>query len=177
MENIASSGWLVLRFSASNWPKIRLALNANALRHFYPMRIVTDEDGKTKSVPALPGYVFVRGTMDDLLKFKREEIGEKDRLKFAMDAETGKPRWFSDELFSHFMKVAEQFEKGIEYLDPAREVNVKHGPKVRVAADGPFFGVEGEYVRVRSNRCVVVRLGGLLTVATPFIKPDAVVEI
>lgn len=146
-------------------------LNVGGVMNFSPVRFVF-ENGVNKRIQVLPGHIFVQGPLEHIDLVKSEYEG--DKLKYLMAKEGGKPLAFSNELLQHFMKVAAQQHAGVEFLDARREINVKHGPLVRVKAQGPFHGVVGEYLRVRSNRCVVVRIGGLVTVATGFLKPDEV---
>lgn len=167
--------WFVLRFPAQNLPAIQNLLNENGRTSFSPVTFVADESGRTVRTPVLPGHIFVQGPQDRLDEVKREYEG--DKLKYIMDNKSGKPLTFSDAEMQNFMQVAKLTHEGIEFLDARREINVKHGPMVTVLAEGPFKGVKGEYLRVRSNRCVVVRLGGLVTVATAFIKPDEVKQV
>ena len=42
---------------------------------------------------------------------------------------------------------------------------------------GLFEGTEGEFVRVRGDRRVMVRIAGLVAVATPFIHPSLIERI
>lgn len=175
MSHSDENSWYVLRFPSQDFQKILLFLNQNGVNQFAPITFNVDEKGVTSRVQALPGHVFVQGPLERLDEVKREYEG--DKLKYIMDAGSGKQLKFDNKLVQNFIKVAKQTHDGIAFLDARREINVKHGPMVRVVADGPFKDVEGEYLRVRSNRCVVVRLGGLVTVATGFIKPDEVEQL
>lgn len=166
--------WFVLRFPSQDFQKVILLLNQNGIKQFSPVSYV-ENGGEVSRAQVLPGHVFVQGPADRIDEVKREY--EDGKLKYVMEAGSGRRLQFDNRLVESFIKVAEKTHDGISFLDPRREVNVKHGPMVRVTAEGPFEGVEGEYLRVRSNRCVVVRLGGLITVATGFVKPDEVVEL
>lgn len=170
----SDTSWFVLRFPSQQFQEIQHFLNQNGIINFAPVKFVVEE-GVTKRIQVLPGHVFVQGPQDRIDEAKREFDG--DKLKYLMPKDGGRPLSFDDRTMQSFIKVASQHHAGIEYLDARREINVKHGPMVRVTDGGPFDGVEGEYLRVRSNRCVVVRVGGLVTVATGFLKPDAVKQL
>ncbi len=174
MSQQNSPSWYVLRFPSQDLSKVQNHLNQSGVKNFVPFRFEVI-DGTTMRVPVLPGYVFVEGPLERLDLIKGEY--EDGKLKYVMDTKLGSPKAFDAGLVANFVKVASQTHEGIEFLDSRREINVKHGPMVRVIADGPFNGVVGEYLRVRSNRCVVVRLGGLVTVATGFLKPDQVEQL
>lgn len=174
MSHSDATCWYVLRFPSQDFQKIILYLNQNGVNQFAPVKF-DEVDGAVTRVQVLPGHVFVQGPLERLDEIKREYDG--DKLKYVMDAKNGRQLQFDNQLVQNFIKVAKQHHEGISFLDSRREINVKHGPMVRVVADGPFKDVVGEYLRVRSNRCVVVRLGGLVTVATGFVKPDEVAEL
>ena len=61
------------------------------------------------------------------------------------------------------------------YLDPS-EPALRKGTRVRIIG-GVFAGVEGEFVRVRNDRRVVVSIDGVMAVATTFIHPSLVEPI
>ncbi|MBP3717821.1 MAG: hypothetical protein J6I79_10055 [Paludibacteraceae bacterium] len=166
--------WFVLRFPSQDFQKVILFLNQNGIKQFSPVTYV-ENGGAVSRTQVLPGHVFVQGPADRIDEAKREY--EDGKLKYVMDPASGRRLQLDNRVVESFIKVAEKIHDGISFLDPRREFNVKHGPMVRVMANGPFKGVEGEYLRIRSNRCVVVRLGGLITVATGFVKPDEVVEL
>lgn len=174
MSQTAQNPWYALRFPSQDFQKVVLFLNQNGVASFAPVSFIV-ENNVTKREQVLPGHIFVHESLERLDEVKREYDG--DKLKYIMNPSSGKQVQFDDHTMQCFIKVAEQHHEGISFLDARREINVKHGPMVRVVSDGPFKGVEGEYLRVRSNRCVVVRLGGLVTVATGFIKPDEVEQL
>lgn len=57
-------------------------------------------------------------------------------------------------------------------LDPTT-ITFKKGERVRVTG-GLFEGVEGEFVRVKGDRRVVVSIQGVMAIATAFIHPSLI---
>ena len=64
------------------------------------------------------------------------------------------------------------------YLDSKQieNINLKRGQRVRITG-GVFEGVEGEFVRIKDDRRVVVVIQGLMAVATAFIHPSLIEQI
>ena len=58
----------------------------------------------------------------------------------------------------------------------SRLSNLKRGQRVRITG-GVFEGVEGEFVRIKDDRRVVVVIQGLMAVATAFIHPSLIEQI
>ena len=55
-------------------------------------------------------------------------------------------------------------------------VSFRKGERVRVTG-GIFEGVEGEFIRVKNDRRVVVSIRGVMAVATTFIHPSLIEPI
>lgn len=54
--------------------------------------------------------------------------------------------------------------------------HLKQGARVRVIK-GPFMGLEGELIRIKGHKRVVVRLEGLFSVATTYIPGNFLEKI
>ena len=74
-----------------------------------------------------------------------------------------------------FIAVAGNCDQQVVYLDPTT-INLKRGQRVRITG-GVFEGVEGEFVRIKDDRRVVVVIQGLMAVATAFIHPSLIEQI
>lgn len=108
-----------------------------------------------------------------------DEIKNDARLKipvrYMMDRETRTPLVVSDGQMKNFIAVSGTYDEQLVYLDPT-EVKMKKGDKVRIIG-GLFAGVEGEFVRVKGDRRVVVVINGVMAVATAFIHPSLIERI
>ena len=58
------------------------------------------------------------------------------------------------------------------YLEPSA-VAFRKGQRVRVTG-GIFAGVEGEFIRVKNDRRVMVSIQGVMAVATTYIHPSLI---
>lgn len=61
------------------------------------------------------------------------------------------------------MAVSANYDESLLYFEPS-ELNIRKGTRVRITG-GLFEGVEGEFVRVRNDRRVVVTIEGVMAVA------------
>lgn len=160
--------WYILRLPYGKEMEISKFFELQGVESFLPVRYVGFRENR-HLVPVSSNLFMVHASKARLDEIK--QMTEAKDARYMMDATSGKPYELEDAVANNFIKVASQLNLGAVFLDPKRD-GVKEGPKVRVT-DGPFEGVFGEYLRVRSNRCVVVRLLNLATVATGFVKPDS----
>lgn len=158
--------WFVLRTSATDLLPVRDFLQDSGLELFLPMRVV-ERDGVSKLVPISNNLLLVFAEKSQLDRLKSSP--EAKSAKYTM-ADNGSPLVLPDDEVRNFIMVASQLDKGVTFLNPNRD-EFKRGPMVRVT-EGDFVGVCGEYLRVRGNRCVVVRFRDYAVVATGFVKPE-----
>ena len=81
----------------------------------------------------------------------------------------------SDSEMYNFMLISQTNNEGLIYI-PNEEIKLKAGDRCRIVA-GPFKGAEGELIRVKGDRRVVVRINGIMAVATTFIHPKDIDKI
>ena len=167
-----SEQWYLLRLSAAHGAAERRYLGEHGVETFMPKRYAHTEDGKRYLVSALRGYCFVHSTRQQLDDLKRAT--QLASVRYAMDAATGRPLLIEEVQMDSFMRIASLTDE-VLYLDADR-ATAKRGEMVRVTS-GPLAGIEGEYLRVRSNRCVVVRIADIVAVASPYIGPECVQKI
>ena len=86
--------------------------------------------------------------------------------------ETRQPITIPEVQMRSFIAVAGNYDEQVVYLDPS-VVSMKKGDRVRVTG-GIFEGVEGEFVRIKGDRRVVVSIQGVMAVATAFIHPSLI---
>ena len=169
--------WFAMRVTYSREMKFKEYLDRENVENFIPMQYVlrtTDERQYRKLVPVIHNIIFVRTT-----RSRMDEIKNDARLKipvrYMMDRETRAPLVVSDGQMKSFIAVSGTYDEQLVYLDPT-EVKMKKGDKVRIIG-GLFSGVEGEFVRVKGDRRVVVVINGVMAVATAFIHPSLIERI
>ena len=93
-------------------------------------------------------------------------------IRYIMDRETNQPITIPETQMRSFIAVAGSHDQQVVYLDPTT-ITFKKGERVRVTG-GLFEGVEGEFVRVKGDRRVVVSIQGVMAIATAFIHPSLI---
>lgn len=113
--------------------------------------------------------IFVYTTREALDPWKR--LHESDAaLRYTIDKSTNKPMVVSDKAMEDFIRVTQEANDSLLYLDNPSIILTK-GQKVEVVA-GPFKGVQGYILRIRKDRRVVVTLNGLISVALATMPMD-----
>ena len=93
-------------------------------------------------------------------------------IRYIMDRETNQPITKPETQMRSFIAVSGSHDQQVVYLDPTT-ITFKKGERVRVTG-GLFEGVEGEFVRVKGDRRVVVSIQGVMAIATAFIHPSLI---
>ena len=169
--------WYALRVTYSRELALKNFLDREGIENFIPMRyeyIVKDERRVRKLVPAVHNRVFVcssRARIDAI----KESVGLSSPIRYIMDRETRQPIIVPDIQMRSFMAVAGNCDQQLVYLEPST-VSFRKGERVRVTG-GIFEGVEGEFIRVKNDRRVVVSIRGVMAVATTFIHPSLIEPI
>ena len=160
----ADLNWYPLRITYSRELALKNYLDSKQIENFIPMRyeyIVRNECKIRKLVPAIHNLVFVRSTRKQLEEIKEAKVAILP-IRYIMDCETQQPITIPDVQMRSF-------------IDPTT-INLKRGQRVRITG-GVFEGVEGEFVRIKDDRRVVVVIQGLMAVATAFIHPSLIEQI
>ena len=127
-----------------------------------------------KLVPAIHNLVFVRTSRSRIDAIK-ETRGILLPIRYIMDRECHSPIVVPDSQMRSFMAVSGNYDQAVLYFEPS-ELSIRKGTRVRITG-GIFAGVEGEFVRVRNDRRVVVSIEGVMAVATTFVHPSFVEPI
>ena len=85
-------------------------------------------------------------------------------MRYLRDRETGNFLIVPDKQMNDFMFLLDFSKEMVEVVNE----NLKKGDKVRVIK-GDFAGIEGELIRVKGHKRVVVRLEGVVSLATAYI--------
>jgi len=166
--------WYAVRVTYSRELSLKEYLDTEHIECFIPMHydyVVRGERKVRKLVPAIHNLVFVHTTrqcLDEIKRLKALTIP----IRYIMDHVTRRPMVVPDRQMRSFIAVAGNYDEQIVYLS-ATDLNLKKGDRVRII-DGVFKGVEGEFLRVKGDRRVVVAIQGVMAVATAFVHPSVI---
>lgn len=171
--------WFVLRVTYQRELIAKEKLEALGISCFVPMKTErkADKNGKQikKRVSALHNYIFVNSTrerIDDIkltkipwLRYVVERKGETEKQVLTVPLKQ----------MLDFIAIAGSDDERIEYINE-EQLTLTRGDHVRILS-GPFEGVEGIFMKVNNKRgrCVVVKIEGIMAVATTTI-PSLLVE-
>ncbi|GHT02903.1 transcriptional regulator [Bacteroidia bacterium] len=165
---VVKTGWYAARVKYRTEQKIKALLEAAGTQHFIPLKTVeTARNGKKtrREKPLIPCLMFVYADRKTVLKLPATT---GFTINYIRHTDTKQLHIIPDKQMQDFMRVVDLSETGgIEILT----ANLKRGDKVRVVR-GVFSGIEGELIRVKGHKRVVVRLEGLVSLATTYIPTD-----
>lgn len=156
--------WYVAHIKNLSGPKIQERLNELGIKNYLPYwtkveaiqgRIVKKE----KPVPI--NLIFLFTTYDTCLNLINYE---PMKLNFMRDFITKRFMVIPNKQMEDFMFLLNFSDKAIKVINK----DLRPGDKVRVIK-GDFAGIEGELIRVQGHKRVVVRLKGLISLATTYI--------
>ena len=167
----------ILSSSALNWYALRITygrelalqeyLNSEGIENFIPMHY----EYTIKNERRVRKLVFVRSSRSCIDAIKESRSATLP-IRYIMDREYHRPIIVPDSQMRNFMAVSANYDESLLYFEPS-ELNIRKGTRVRITG-GLFEGVEGEFVRVRNDRRVVVTIEGVMAVATTFVHPSLV---
>lgn len=143
---------------------IKEELDKMNIKNFVPFReTVVERNGKKIKLSKLviPGYVFIYSD-------RQQSIELTQKLNFSMrylkDPKTYQPVIVPEKQMQDFIFLLTFPEEQTELVP----CNFKRGDRVRIIK-GDFAGIEGELIRMKSHKRVVVRLEGVVAVATTYV--------
>jgi transcription antitermination factor NusG len=151
--------WYAARVKYQTERKIKNYLEAQGIQHYIPF-----QDGK----PAIPCLVFIRIDYERALSLP-VECGYM--ISYLYDVNTKKFQIIPDKQMQDFMFLLNYSGATFRIDNP----DMKHGEKVRVLK-GEFAGIEGELIRIRGHKRVVVRLDGLFSMVAGSYIPKEYLE-
>ena len=131
--------------------------------------IVKNERRVRKLVPTVHNLVFIRSSRERIDRIK-DEMGMTLPIRYIMDRESRQPIVVPTSQMRSFMAVAGSYDQQLVYLEPSA-VAFRKGQRVRVTG-GIFAGVQGEFIREKDDRRVMVSTQGVMAVATTYIHPS-----
>ena len=153
------------------------ALRQRNVECFVPKKRVETIDAKSnrvvRYVPVIRNLIFVRSTEDGMRLLKPQMNQLIQFLMCPSPAGNKVPVIVPDKQMDDFILLNSLPDDSF-FLMPA---DLKHGDKVRVIR-GQFAGIEGELIRIKGHKRVVVRLEGLFSLAvTTYIPRENIVKI
>jgi transcription antitermination factor NusG len=158
--------WYAARVRHNTEKRIKMFLEEKEIEHFIPFHTVYREfNGKRveKEAPLIPCWIFVHTDYATALSIPGEA---GFAVSYIYNDETKRLRIIPDKQMEDFMFLLDLSDNIVRI--PNNEL--RRGDRVRVIK-GAFAGIEGELVRLKRHKRVVVRLEGLFSVATAYIPP------
>ena len=144
--------------------KIKQRLDSMGIENFIPFQQIARKIhgvDKLIEVPVIPNLVFIHTTFKSCMSLIQEYAFD---MRYLRDPETGNFLIVPDKQMNDFMFLLDFSKEMVEVVNE----NLKKGDKVRVIK-GDFAGIEGELIRVKGHKRVVVRLEGVVSLATAYI--------
>ena len=144
--------------------KIKQRLDSMGIENFIPFQQIARKIhgvDKLIEVPVIPNLVFIHTTFKSCMSLIQEYAFD---MRYLRDRETGNFLIVPDKQMNDFMFLLDFSKEMVEVVNE----NLKKGDKVRVIK-GDFAGIEGELIRVIGHKRVVVRLEGVVSLATAYI--------
>ena len=117
-----------------------------------------------KENQAILGAVGYRALYTFPNRYKRKRREYKLSMNYLLNLETRQLLVVPDKQMQDFMFLLDFSEDAVQVLNE----NLRQGDRVRVIK-GEFAGIEGELIRIKGHKRVVVRLEGAFSLATTYI--------
>ena len=156
--------WFAAKAKYQTEKKIKAYLDERSVENFIPFRkVMVIQNGKRvkKEKPVVSGLIFIRTDQVTVLSIANES---KTKFTYLRNLETQKLLTVPDKQMEDFMFLLRFSETAVQ-VDNAY---LQKGDRVRVT-HGEFAGIEGELIRIKGHKRVVVRLEGLFSLATTYI--------
>jgi transcription antitermination factor NusG len=156
--------WYVAHIKNLTGQKIQARLNELGIKNYLPYWTeVTEFRGKIvkKEKPVPINLIFLFTTYNTCLNLINFE---PMKVNFMRDAITKRFMVIPEKQMEDFMFLLNFSDKAIRVINK----DLRPGDRVRVIK-GDFAGIEGELIRVQGHKRVVVRLKGLISLATTYI--------
>jgi len=162
--------WYAAKVKYQTERKMKAWLDEQTIENFIPFRTVMIERNGRKfkrDKPMVPGLLFIRTDYQTACALPAESI---IKMVFMRNLESHQLLVVPDKQMQDFMFLLDLSESAVRI----ENANLKRGDRVRVIK-GDFAGIEGELIRIKGHKRVVVRLEGLFSLATTYI-PSAYLE-
>ena len=162
--------WYAAKVKYQTERKVKAWLDEQAIENFIPFRtVLTERNGRKikRERPIVPGLLFIRTDYQTACSLMVES---RAKIVYLRNFENHQLLIVPDKQMQDFMFLLDFSESAVQ----VENANLKRGDRVRVIK-GDFIGIEGELIRIKGHKRVVVRLEGLFSLATTYI-PGAFLE-
>jgi len=162
--------WYAAKVKYQTERKVKAWLDGLAIENFIPFhKVMIERNGRKikKEKPIVPGLLFIRTDYQTACTLPADSAV---KMIYLRNFETHQLLVVPDKQMEDFMFLLDLSETSVR-IDNA---NLRRGDRVRVIK-GDFAGIEGELIRIKGHKRVVVRLEGLFSLATTYI-PGAYLE-
>ena len=156
--------WFAARTRKDQEFAIRNSLEKLNVECFMPTQFVIRQLKYRKrrvEVPVIRNLIFVRTTKDRAWSITKDY---NVQLFYMKDLRTNSLLIIPDKQMRDFMFLLDFSDSTVEVINE----ELKRGDRVRVIK-GPLIGLEGELLRIKGHKRVIVRLEGVVSVATSYI--------
>lgn len=164
--------WYAAKSVSASVRRVKAFLVEHEVPHFMPFReVVAEKNGKRVKTmrPVAANYVFIHGTPE----LCRSLVADHSLpLSFLRNRTDGGLLEVPGKQMEDFMQLYDLSSKAFLILND----NLKVGDKVRIT-HGDFRGIEGELIRIKGHKRVVVRLQGLFSLAVNTYIPKEFIEV
>jgi len=162
--------WYAAKVKYQTERKVKIWLDEQPIESFIPFRTVwVERNGKKikREKPIVPGLLFIR---TDYQTARTLSIESRVKIVFLRNLANHQLLIVPDKQMQDFMFLLDFSELAVRI----ENTSLRRGDRVRVIK-GDFAGIEGELIRLKGHKRVVVRLEGLFSLATTYI-PGAYLE-
>ena len=162
--------WYAAKVKYQTERKVKAWLDEQAIENFIPFhKVLIERNGRKikKEKPIVPGLLFIRTNYQTA---RTLPVESRVKMVYLRNLESHQLLIVPDKQMEDFMFLLDFSESAVRIENE----NLKRGDRVRVIK-GDFAGIEGELVRIKGHKRVVVRLEGLFSLATTYI-PSAYLE-
>jgi len=170
MDGCKNNIWYAAKVRYQCEIKVKNYLNEKEIENFIPFKsVLVEKNGRkiTRQRPVLPGFVFVKTQKKRALAIP-SDLNVK--MSYIRNREKGDLLTVPEKQMQDFMFILDFSDEAIRIENK----DLKRGDRVRVIK-GDFVGIEGELIRIKGHKRVVVRLEGLFSLATTYI-PSSFLE-
>lgn len=172
MSNITEPQWFAA-YTRNNFARrVKSRLEEAGVECYLPMRWqerVYNGRKRRIEVPLIPNVVFIRVEPDACYDLVNELSLP---MRYVLDRAERRPAPITDKQMNDFRFLVEMPDDCLTLVD----IPLAAGDRVRVIA-GPMKGIEGELIRLKGHRRVVVRLNDVISVATTYIPATMLEKI
>ncbi len=175
MLDTSEKNWYAIRVTYNREMMVKRDLDSKHIENFLPMKYKVEMCGERKIKvlkPAINNLIFIYTSSEKMKEYK--EFSSLP-IRYIMNHETHQPIIVPTKQMQDFIAVAGTMNEQLIYLEPDMSSFTK-GDRVRVTG-GVFAGAEGQFMRIRGDRRVVVCIPGIAAVATAFVHPSLVEKI